>query len=215
MHKPPEPDTIWGMNLILRGEKSHFWAFLLWFFAGAILLASTINGGIAEFLFAMPLGAFIGFVGWAGWWNPRLTITDERVIVTNVVRQFSIPWEDLSEAYNRWGLYITTKSGKKIPVWALPSRVGLLQNSWRDRNKSEPDPIDWKHPRSEEMVVPLNFAADTIMILLHAVRSDPALRRRLALGVPDQKTTTFVWLPLPILGTIGLLTATIVTFAIF
>lgn len=125
------------MNVIIRGEGGHFWAYLLWAFSALILTASTINGGLAEFFFALPLCLFLSFIGWVGWWNPRLEVTADGLYVTNIFREHLISWADFAEAQNRWGLYIFTRSEKKIPVWALPSRVGLLHNSWRDR-KSHP-----------------------------------------------------------------------------
>ncbi|WP_216431713.1 hypothetical protein [Arcanobacterium phocae] len=215
MRANEQPATINFMNVTLRGENSHFWAYLLWVLSFVIVVASGINGGLKEILFSLPVVAFLSFIGWAGWWNPRLIVLPQGIHVINLAREYFIPWADVSEALNRWGLYIYTKSGKKIPVWVLPSRVGLLYNSWRERKRSLPDPIDWKDPQPREIVVPLPFAADSLNIRTHAIRSDSALRRRLALtGEKWDETTTSRFLPLPIAGTLVLLSSAVATLVL-
>ncbi|QJC22354.1 PH domain-containing protein [Arcanobacterium buesumense] len=200
------------MNVTLRGENSHFWAYLLWILSLVILGASAWNGGWRELLFALPVAMFLSFVGWVGWWNPRLIVRPQGLHVINLAREYYIPWSDVVEVMNRWGLYIHTRSGKKIPVWVLPSRVGLLYNSWREPKRSLPHPIDWTAAEPQELIVPLPFVADSLMARTHAIRSDSSLRRRLALEGDTWETTTVRFLPLSILGTLILFICAVATF---
>ncbi|QRV01880.1 PH domain-containing protein [Arcanobacterium phocisimile] len=201
------------MDVIIRGEGSRLWAYLLWFLAAIILTASTINGGIAELLFALPLCLLIGFIAWIGWWNPRLVVTADGIRVVNVFREHLIPWADFSEAQNRWGLYLLTRSHKTFAVWALPSRVGLLQNSWRDRKKAAPDDIDWKADTVCQYALPLTFTADSLNIRNHAIRSDAALRRRLAPHLAGwEETSTTHFIPVHIIGSLALFALTVAMF---
>lgn len=193
------------MTLILRGKSTRLYASLLVFLAAASLVASTINGGLRELLWALPIAAFIVAFGWAFFWNPRLEVGPGGIHVVNIVREHHIPWLDLELAENRWGLYLYTKAAdKKISVWAVPSSAGLFNNSWRQRNKPYEDPdINWANVGTQSRIVQSGFAADLIMLRLGNIKRNShlrtELRRQLTIYWPDETTSKVALLPMIVL----------------
>lgn len=201
-------------TVAIRGENSRFWCYLLWFMAVVILVSSGLNGGFSEMLLVLPIVAFLGVMGWAGWWNPRLEVNPTGLRIVNLMREWIVPWSDFKEAENRWGLYVHTHSNRKISVWAMPSRTGLLQNSWRDRKRKPEQDFNFDTATPYERTAPLTFTAEALNERARDIRSDSDLRRRLknAMGDREAPATTIVrLLPIQIIGITVLLAASAYT----
>lgn len=201
-------------TVTVRGENSRFWCYLLWIMAGVILVASGLNGGFSEMLLVLPIVALLAVIGWAGWWYPRLEVSALGIRVVNLVREWSIPWSDFKDAENRWGLYIYTHSNRKIGVWAMPSRTGLFQNSWRDRKRKPEQEFNFDAAQSYERTAPLTFTADALNERARSIRSDADLRRRLQQssgGIKPPVTTIVRFLPVQIASVTVLLGLSIYT----
>lgn len=190
------------MTLILRGKSTRFYAYLLYFLAGASLVASAVNGGVGELVWSVPISLFIATTGWAVFWNPRIEVGPGGVRVVNIFREHLIPWADLALTENRWGLYLYTKAAdRKVGVWAVPSNAGLFHNSWRDRNKEYEDPdITWHDSGTQTRTVQSGFAADLIRIRHKAIAANARLRASLRTQMseywPEETVTTITLLPI-------------------
>lgn len=202
------------MTVVMRGKSTRIYAVLMGVAAVAILIGSGINGGMGEILWVAPILLAIAAIGWAVFWNPRLEVGPSGLRVINIFREWLVPWADLNFVENRWGLYIDTHSGKRISVWGLPSRTGLMQNSWRDRKRQVEEEIVWTMEEMRvERVVPLPFAADTITLRARDIRSDAYLRRDLARIGPDWgETTKMNIMPIPVIAVIVTVLAAAFTF---
>ncbi|MEW6931915.1 PH domain-containing protein [Trueperella pyogenes] len=167
------------MTLILRGKNTRFYAYLIYALAVISLVGSAVNGGIGEMLWALPIASVLVALGWTVFHNPRLEVDPEGLRVVNVFREHLIPWSDLAMVENRWGIYVHTKaSGRKVSVWAIPSTVGLFNNSWRaQKSGTQPaDPnIEWKDSGTQSRTVTSGFAADLITLRHQNITSNANL----------------------------------------
>ncbi|VEI12950.1 PH domain-containing protein [Trueperella bialowiezensis] len=202
------------MTLVLRAKSTRLFTFLFIFLAGATLIASTINGGVRELLWATPVCGLIVAIGWAVFWNPRVEVGPSGVRVVNIVREYLVPWTDLRLAENRWGLYIYTRhDSRKISAWAVPSNVGLLSNSWRDRKKTPESPasINWEDGGRVTKFAHVRFVTDLIQSRAGHLRKNPRLRAELASQNgeqwPDRTTVNVQVAPIAAVGTLFALTA--------
>lgn len=205
------------MTLVLRGKSPRIYAYLLWFLAAATLVASVMNGGIAELLWAMPVSLLIVAIGWAVFWNPRVEVGPGGVRIVNIVREYLVPWSDYYFAENRWGLYIYSRErSQKMSAWGVPTNAGLFSNSWRDRNKTpdDPDAIRWNARERQNMHVDVKFVVDLLTIRVGEIRRSPRLRAELT-GQLDEHwppTTVTKIQVLPIGMVVVLLALTILMF---
>ncbi|MDP9806051.1 hypothetical protein J2S70_000633 [Trueperella bonasi] len=201
------------MTLVLRAKSTRFYAYLLWFLAGVILLASVMNGGFSELIWATPVSALIAAIGWATFWNPRIEVGPGGLRIVNIVREHLVPWSDLHFAENRWGLYVYSKTdAKKMSVWAVPSNAGIFSGS--KRNRPEPEAIRWDDGGKFDQLADSKFVAALIETRAGQIRRDAHLRAELAEQANDWPAATMTRiLPLPIalVGVLTVLTALMFT----
>ncbi|MFP7695720.1 PH domain-containing protein [Trueperella sp. LYQ143] len=194
------------MTVTLRGTSSRFYSIFIAVAAGILLIAGMIHGGIHELIWTLPATLFMLALAWVMFWNPRLVIGPGGLHVINLFREHHIPWADFSYAENRWGLYLYSRSHRKISVWAVPSNVGLFSNSWRDRKKQRKDPtsLTWADSGAEHRYCDVPFAADLITMRAQQIARHSSLRRELSaqLDTPWPTQTTARWqiIPLALLG---------------
>lgn len=178
----------------IRGRGFKLYAYVLWALAGVVAFAAVINGGISELLWTLPpIALFVAF-GWAVFWNPRLELSAGGIRVVNIVRQFDIPWDDFDYTERRWGLYLYTRSARKISVWAVPSSTGIFDNSWiNGKLKRDDAPVNWES--GEEVTtrtIGLATVAEEIERYAEKYRSDRRFREDRKREAPDWPRTTEV-----------------------
>lgn len=220
------------MTLVLRARSNQIYAGLLLVLAGATLVASLLNGGVGELVWATPVAGLFAAFGWAVFWNPRVEIGPAGVQVVNIVREHFVPWADLYLAENRWGLYLYSRAeSKKIGAWALPAKVSFMSDSWRYRKKNnahthdfadpqEADPrhVRWSGTGRISRFADARFVSELIEIRAGNIRKDRHLRSELRLqaeeaydgSVPVVAATKFQ--PVPVVLMAVLLSLAILMF---
>ena len=89
--------------------------------AGLATLA--VRGGDRDLLrYAGPLLA-VAWVGWFGYWRPRVVMDDEAVTLHNVVRTVRVPWSAVVEIHSRYGLRLDTPDAS-YGAWAVAAPAG-------------------------------------------------------------------------------------------
>lgn len=183
------------MTLTLRGVNTRKWFIGLAIFGVALVIIGLINGGLSEAWFTLPAALAVVAFAWIGFYNPRLVLSPGGVRIVNLFREFIIPWDDVAFAENRWGLYVHTRAGRKISVWALPSRAGFGENTYRENMamrqavdsgrrysmpKAEKDPeLGWNLEEDTTIEVSPTHASNTILLRRDQRRSQAKLRREL------------------------------------
>lgn len=72
---------------------------------------------------ALRVVAVVGFGAtglYAAFWRPRLDVSDDGVVVRNVVSTHEIEWGAITRIDTKWGLTFVTDRGK-VSVWAAPA----------------------------------------------------------------------------------------------
>ncbi len=201
------------MILVMRAKSTRIFAYLLWGLAAVTLLASVLNGGVSELLWATPVSLLVAAIGWAVFWNPRIEVGPGGVRIVNIVREHLVPWSDFYLAENRWGLYIYSREqSKKMSVWGVPSNQGLFSNSWRDRKKlpDNPEDVRWRSDGKESRFVTVKFVADLLTLRSGEIKRNSRLRADLAQQSqehwPPTAVTKLQPLPIAVVGALFVLT---------
>ncbi|MFY9262255.1 MAG: PH domain-containing protein [Actinomycetaceae bacterium] len=208
------------MYVTIRGEAFQRSAYIIAILAVLIVIASGLNGGLSEMILVAPFALLFVFVGWMGWWNPRIEVSAGGVRIVNIVREHFVPWTDFYEAENKWGLYIHTRSGKKFSVWSVPSRAGLARERAKRKSLDESRAVEFEFDgeASTTIVAELGRIAEELNDRAHNIRSNAYLRRELAAREDSPEfpeATTTRYLPISVLGFVLLFAATATLFTKF
>lgn len=72
-------------------------------------------------------------LAWALFVRPRVLVSQDCVVLQNLVRDVEIPWDRIDATQARWNLRIVTRGGKSYGSWAIskqrPPRNGLRSMS--------------------------------------------------------------------------------------
>ena len=104
--------------------------FYMFIVIAVIVLATAIKtGGLGDALWSVPVAGLIAVLGWALYWRPAVQVGPEGVRVINPFTVAQIPWGDFKFIERRYGMYLYSNAGRKIPVWAFPSKAGVRAGS--------------------------------------------------------------------------------------
>lgn len=83
----------------------------------------------------LPLPALFGFITWAAYWQPRVSVAEEGVTVQNVFHTETVPWGQIARIDTRYALTLYTAHGK-VTAWAAPA-PGRHSALFADRKQGE------------------------------------------------------------------------------
>jgi len=83
---------------------------------GTTLFPFTADG----FVRSVAVFGFLTVTVYAAFWRPRLDVTDEGVVVTNVLATHTVDWCAIHLIDTKWGLTLWV-TGRRIGVWAAPA----------------------------------------------------------------------------------------------
>ncbi|CAB4591314.1 MAG: PH domain-containing protein [Actinobacteria bacterium] len=83
---------------------------------GTTLFPFTADG----FIRSVAVFGFLTVAVYAAFWRPRLDVTDEGVVVTNVFATHTVDWGAVHLIDTKWGLTLWV-TGRRISVWAAPA----------------------------------------------------------------------------------------------
>ncbi|MDQ2850232.1 PH domain-containing protein [Dermatophilaceae bacterium Sec6.4] len=129
-----------------------------------VLLSLRSDAGIGFLEVMWPLA--IALVAWALFVRPSVEITDDAVILRNLVRDVRIPWERIEATQARWNLRVVTEGGAAYGSWAVSKQrprvagmhrmgggLGLgggggmgLRSAWRNARDTEIDTDAYRNP---------------------------------------------------------------------
>lgn len=140
-------ENIAMVSFLIRDRRMAMNAYLLWIFAVFIVAISAWNGGWREALWSSLFSLAIALIAYACLWQPRLVLNQAGVTVRNIIRTAWIPWSELDDIENRYGLYLhSSRLTHKVPVWALPSRAITLGYAGRKSTEDDAIQLDWDSP---------------------------------------------------------------------
>ncbi|ARC56299.1 hypothetical protein AS850_04315 [Frondihabitans sp. 762G35] len=94
-------------------------AVLIWALV-VFMVVATIVGAPGSLLSALLAGATIALLDWIALWRPRVDVVDEGVVLQNLVRRITVPWEALIHVDTKYALTLHTP-GRKYAAWAAPA----------------------------------------------------------------------------------------------
>lgn len=101
------------------------------------LVLSVVQGGSTVLWRFGPWVALICLAVWAGYWNPRVVMTDSGVRVVNVTRTVDVPWAAITDVRTRWALTLETAAGS-VSAWAAPAPGAAALARSRRQGEDEP-----------------------------------------------------------------------------
>jgi hypothetical protein len=111
-----------GPTVVLRSRGSQALAVAM---VGAALLGLVVvatDGADQLLAYGAPLVLF-GLLGWAGFWQPHVEVSDGAVRVVNTWRTVLVPWPAVDEVEGRYGLRLVTAYGN-VTAWAASPPAG-------------------------------------------------------------------------------------------
>lgn len=130
-----------------------------------VLLSLRSSAGIALAEVAWP-GA-VALCAWVLFVRPSVELTDEAVVLRNLVRDVQIPWSRIEATQARWNLRVITDGGAAYGSWAVSKQrpkvsgaqrmgggLGLgggggnmgLRSAWRNARDAEIDTEAYRNP---------------------------------------------------------------------
>lgn len=148
---------------------------------GLILLFASLRLHSAGF---MPYaGAAIACSSYCVLARPFISSGDHGIVISNVVREVSLPWEGVSHATSRGSLIVHDTEGHKVTVWAVGSRkAGGPRSTFVSRD--DDDSADGSSPT-------FTLPTDSPQAMREAINAE-------TVDNPDGPSHRVVrWLPLP------------------
>lgn len=84
----------------------------------ALLIVLQVPLNTAVSMLGLPV--FIAVIGWACYLRPRAILQPDGVLIVNVLRSYAVPFARIDSIDHRLGVTVTTDTGRRIGVWALP-----------------------------------------------------------------------------------------------
>ena len=116
------------------------WAVLLVF---AVSMA-WLPGGPGKYAAAVPLLALAALT-YVGLWRPSLTVSDDQLLVRNVLHTCAIPWNALVHVDTKYSLTLHVP-GRAINVFAAPAPGTVTAARLARRSKRAGQPLDAPRP---------------------------------------------------------------------
>jgi hypothetical protein len=87
--------------------------------AMALALASVFaTDGILGVLLSTPLVLTIVSATLMLFWFPRVEVSEQEVVIKNVIRSYKVPMQKIARIDTRWALALYLEGGKKITSWS-------------------------------------------------------------------------------------------------
>lgn len=92
-----------------------------WLALAVWALAATVGAAalVGDNLVVLPTLAFASLAAWYGLWLPGFDITDDGLLVRNVLHRSYVPWSALVHVSTKYALTLHTPNGE-VPVFAAP-----------------------------------------------------------------------------------------------
>lgn len=153
---PTEPQVFRQTQALLLGITTIVLGLAL------VLLSLRSISGLDVRDFAWPVA--IALSGWALFVRPRVVVSEDAVLLDNLVRAAEIPWERIEGTQARWNLRVLTSDGSAYGSWAIskqrPQRTGMrsmggfgfgggelgLRSAWRNARDAEIDTAAYRDP---------------------------------------------------------------------
>lgn len=108
----------------------------------ALLIVLQVPLTAAVSMLGLPL--FFAVIGWACYLRPCAILQPEGILIVNVLRTYDVPFARIDAIDRRLGVTVTTDTGRKIGVWALP-------DSGRRARRAGPSRSDVDRPPSSDV----------------------------------------------------------------
>jgi hypothetical protein len=103
------------------GSKSGKAICLVVCFVVALGLINTVFlAPIQENFESIAFSALLIYMAWLLFWQPHIEVSEQGVIIVNLVRTHQIPWGQIVRIDTRWALEIFTKK-RKYTAWSAPA----------------------------------------------------------------------------------------------
>jgi hypothetical protein len=111
-----------GPTVVLRSRSSQALAVAM-VAVSVLALATTVFDGKDAVLQYSGVSVLFGFLGWAAFWQPHVTVSDGGVEIANTLRTFDVPWPAIEGVDGRYGLRLRTAYGPVV-AWGADAPVG-------------------------------------------------------------------------------------------
>lgn len=150
-------------------------------FVGLVLFFTTLRSDTARF---MPyLGVAIACSAYCVLVRPSISSNRHEIIVSNVLREVTLPWDGISHATSRGSLVIHDTEGHKTTVWGVGSRKARVERQVTTNRAGA--------ALADTTPVPLSLPADSPQAMRESINAE-------TIDNPDGPSGRVVrWLPLP------------------
>lgn len=111
------------MLAVFRPVTGRFLAGVIIGGCGIAVIAAWIAISSRALIEVGPWLGVAGVVAWAAYWNPRLIVGDDQLVIVNVWRTIAVPWSAVRGVETKWSLVLDTDAGR-ITAWAVPAPRG-------------------------------------------------------------------------------------------
>lgn len=161
-----------------------------------VWLVFAIKGGVGQFFTELPIVVFLSTVVWGTCGRPVVVVSEDEVLLKNVVRDVHIPWAALDGIATQYALALTTKDGKKYNAWAAPAsgRFSAAKVSQEDLRA-----LKWREsdgPLPSSATLRSDSGAAAAIVKLNWNRAKERLAATAAPGTsttPDQTSAEIRW----------------------
>lgn len=126
---------------------------------GALGIVLTIAIAVGTYPDSWPGGLFfaavLGIVSYLFMLRPHLRVQEDKLIVSNVVREVHLPWESISHATSRGSLTIHDIAGHKTTAWAIGAQKAKVT---RDADQDPTDRSGFRPTSSNDLRAPATSA---------------------------------------------------------
>lgn len=100
----------------------------------AIAALSVIGAGVDAVVTVWPWLALVGYVSWAVFWRPLVSVDAAGVHVVNVFRTYDVPWPAIEAIDTKWALTLVTRLGT-VRAWSAPAPGRHVQRRARPADR--------------------------------------------------------------------------------
>ena len=120
---------------VLRSRSSRAIGAVTMGVAAVALGSAVIDGLDVLLMYGAPVAA-LGVLGWAGFWQPYVEVSDGGVTVVNTLRTVKVPWPAIEGVEGRYGLRLRTAYGN-VTAWAAGAPSGRARARGEDSEAAQ------------------------------------------------------------------------------
>lgn len=127
-------------SLLIHSTFNRMLCVFVWVLCG-LMLVSAGFGGIEPLVRSAPVIALAAYFAWLALWRPYLSVIDDAVVLGNVFRTITVPWQALIHVDTKFALTLVTPRGR-FAAWVAPAPGAFTTRRLARQSRKSADPAD-------------------------------------------------------------------------